>query len=151
MTAYKVEQQELPQPVQALPARRVSPRLIPEGVPAASPSMASASPVPPAAPASAQPSTSAEPRMAIPISEYRDLCQALKTSTASQSRLAQEMATLRSQQQQMMATQAQHTFILRQLQQHLGLPSAEEEATPTTTEPHAPHPSAAPASAEPSS
>ncbi|RVW94325.1 hypothetical protein CK203_037935 [Vitis vinifera] len=49
---------------------------------------------PPAAPASSQPSTSAEPRMAIPISEYRELCRALETLTASQSNLAQEMAAI---------------------------------------------------------
>ncbi|RVW68341.1 putative mitochondrial protein [Vitis vinifera] len=47
-------------------------------------------PAPPAAPASSQPSTSAEPRMAIPISEYRELCRALETLTASQSNLAQD-------------------------------------------------------------
>ncbi|XP_034672453.1 protein piccolo-like [Vitis riparia] len=74
MTAYKMEQPELPQPAQIPAARRASPRFIPEGIPVASPSIAKASPVPPVAPNSAQPSTSAEPRMAIPISEYRDLC-----------------------------------------------------------------------------
>ena len=44
-----------------------------------------------------------------------------------------------------LATQTQHTAILRQLQHHLGLPSATEHLTPTTavlhseaTEPHAP-------------
>ncbi|RVW88209.1 hypothetical protein CK203_038675 [Vitis vinifera] len=38
---------------------------------------------PPVVPASSQPSTSAEPRMAIPISEYRELCRSLETLTAS--------------------------------------------------------------------
>ncbi|XP_034690456.1 apidaecins type 73-like [Vitis riparia] len=88
MTAYRMEQPELPQPAQIPTARRASPRLIPEGIPVASPSIARAPPVPPVTPASAQPSTSAEPRMAIPISEYRDLCQALQILTASQSSLA---------------------------------------------------------------
>ena len=134
MTAYRMEQPELPQPAQVPAARRASPRLIPEGIPVASPTIATAPPVPPTA--SAQPSTSAEPRMAIPISEYRDLCQALQTLTASQSSLAQEMAALRARQEQMMTTQAQHTTILRQLQHHLGLPAADEHVTPTTVEPH---------------
>ncbi|RVW76377.1 hypothetical protein CK203_049847 [Vitis vinifera] len=59
MTAYKVDQQEPPQPA----ARRASPRHIPEGITVAAPAIPRA---PPAAPASSQPSTSAEPRMAIP-------------------------------------------------------------------------------------
>ncbi|RVW71842.1 Retrovirus-related Pol polyprotein from transposon 17.6 [Vitis vinifera] len=63
---------ERPQPA----ARRASPRHIPEGITVAAPAIPRA---PPAAPASSQPSTSAEPRMAIPISEYRELC-ALETS-----------------------------------------------------------------------
>ncbi|XP_034684097.1 vegetative cell wall protein gp1-like [Vitis riparia] len=83
MTAYRMEQPKLPQPAQIPATRRASPRLIPEGIPVASPTIARASPVPPVAPASSQPSTSAEPRMAIPIFEYRDLCQALQTLTAS--------------------------------------------------------------------
>ncbi|RVW18318.1 Retrovirus-related Pol polyprotein from transposon 17.6 [Vitis vinifera] len=77
------------QPEQPQPAaRRASPRHIPE----------------------------AEPRMAIPISEYRELCRALETLTASQSSLAQEMAAIRACQEQMLATQAQQAAILRQLQ-----------------------------------
>ncbi|RVW58557.1 hypothetical protein CK203_111400 [Vitis vinifera] len=49
---------------------------------------------------------------------------------ASQSSLAQEMAAIRACQEQMLTTQAQHTAILRQLQHHLGLPSAAEHLTP---------------------
>ncbi|RVW29302.1 hypothetical protein CK203_103590, partial [Vitis vinifera] len=103
MTAYKVDQPGQPQPA----ARRASPRHIPE------------------------PSTSAEPRMAIPISEYRELCRALETLTASQSSLAQEMAAIRACQEQMLATQAQQAAILRQLQVHFDLPQAVEPSTDT--------------------
>ncbi|RVW59596.1 Retrovirus-related Pol polyprotein from transposon 17.6 [Vitis vinifera] len=88
---------------------------------------------------SSQPSTSAEPRMAIPISEYRELCRSLETLTASQSSLAQEMAAIRACQEQMLATQAQHTAILRQLQLHFDLPPAVEPSTSTTAVPHS-HP-----------
>ncbi|XP_034694004.1 anther-specific proline-rich protein APG-like [Vitis riparia] len=77
MIAYRMEQPELPQPAQIPAARRASPRFIPEGIPVASPTIARAPSVSPVAPTPSQPSTSAEPRMAIPISEYRDLCQAL--------------------------------------------------------------------------
>ena len=76
--------------------------------------------------------------MAILISEYRDLWHTLQTLTATQSSLAQEMLAIRSQQEQILTTQTQHTAILRQLQHHLGLPSAIEHLIPTTTEPHAP-------------
>ncbi|RVW66279.1 Transposon Tf2-8 polyprotein [Vitis vinifera] len=82
-----------------------------------------------------QPSTSAEPRMAIPISEYRELCRALETLTASQSNLAQEMAAIRACQEQMLASQAQQAAILRQLQVHFDLPQAVEPST-TPPEPH---------------
>ena len=133
MTAYRVEQPGRPQPAEIPAARRASPRHIPEGIPIASPTISRA---PPVTPASSEPSTSAEPRMAIPISEYRELCRSLQTLTASQSSLAQEMAAIRACQEQMLTTQAQHTTILRQLQHHLGLPSAAEHLTPTTTVPH---------------
>ncbi|RVW68642.1 hypothetical protein CK203_062146 [Vitis vinifera] len=95
---------------------------------------------PPAASASSQPSTSAEPRMAIPISEYRDLCRALETLTASQSSLAQEMAAIRACQEQILATQAQQAAILRQLQVHFDLPTSCRALHFYSTEPH-PHPS----------
>ncbi|RVW63916.1 hypothetical protein CK203_055722 [Vitis vinifera] len=59
-----------------------------------------------------------------------EIYAALQTLTASQSSLAQEMAAIRARQEQMLTTQAQHTAILRQLQHHLGLPSAAEHLTP---------------------
>ncbi|RVW77432.1 hypothetical protein CK203_048045 [Vitis vinifera] len=90
----------------------------------------------PAAPAPSQPSTSAEPRMAIPISEYRELCRALETLTASQSNLAQELAAIKACQEQMLASQAQQAAILRQLQVHFDLPQAVEPSTETPPEPH---------------
>ena len=79
MTAYKVDQPEQPQPA----ARRASPRHIPEGITVVAPAIPRAPPVASIASASSQPSTSAEPRMTIPISEYRELCRALETLTAS--------------------------------------------------------------------
>ncbi|WKA06691.1 hypothetical protein VitviT2T_024581 [Vitis vinifera] len=133
MTAYKVDQPEQPQPA----TRRASPRHIPEGITVAAPTIPRA---PLAAPASSQPSTSTEPRMAIPISKYRELCRALETLTASQSSLAQEMAAIRACQEQMLATQAQQAAILRQLQLHFDLPPAVEPSTSTPAVPHS-HPS----------
>nr|CAN66654.1 hypothetical protein VITISV_014607 [Vitis vinifera] len=118
MTAYRVEQPGRPQPAEIPAARRASPRHIPEGIPIASPVISRA---PPVTPASSQPSSSAEPRMAIPISEYRDL--------------AQEMAAIRACQEQMFATQAQHTAILRQIQHHLGIISPPEHSIPIPPEP----------------
>ncbi|WKA03611.1 hypothetical protein VitviT2T_021711 [Vitis vinifera] len=89
MTTYRVEQPERPQPA----TRRASPRHIPEGIPIAAPAIPRA---PPVTPASSEPSTSAEPRMAIPISKYRELCRSLQTLIASQSSLAQEMAAIQA-------------------------------------------------------
>nr|CAN80822.1 hypothetical protein VITISV_032091 [Vitis vinifera] len=129
MTAYKVDQPGQPQPA----ARRASPRRIPEGITVAAPAIPRA---PPAAPASSQPSTSAEPRMAIPISEYRELCRALETLTASQSNLAQEMVAIKACQEQMLASQTQQAAILRQLQVHFDLPQAVEPSISTPPEPH---------------
>ena len=45
------------------------------------------------------------------------------------------MTTLRSHQEQIITTQAQHTVILRQIQHHLGLISAPEHATSSPPEP----------------
>nr|CAN81767.1 hypothetical protein VITISV_033398 [Vitis vinifera] len=95
MTAYRAKQPELPQPVEIPATRRASPDHIPEGIPIASPTTSRA---PPVTPASSEPSTLVEPRMAIPILEYRDLYRTLQTLTASQSSLAQEMATIRARQ-----------------------------------------------------
>ena len=74
--------------------------------------------------------------MAIPISEYRELCRALETLTASQSNLVQEMAAIKACQEQMLATQAQQVAILRQPQVHFDLPQAVEPSTSTPAEPH---------------
>nr|CAN62789.1 hypothetical protein VITISV_024903 [Vitis vinifera] len=129
MTAYKIDQPGQPQPA----ARRASPRHIPEGITLATPAIPRA---PPAAPNSSQPSTLAEPRMAIPISEYRELCRALETLTNFQSNLAQEMAAIKACQEQMLASQAQQAAILRQLQVHFDLPQAVEPSISTPPEPH---------------
>ena len=95
MTTYRAKQPELPQPVEIPAARRASPNHIPDGIPIASLTISRA---PPVTPASLEPSTSVEPRMAIPILEYKDLYRTLQTLTASQSNLAQEMATIRARQ-----------------------------------------------------
>ena len=95
MTTYRAEQPELPQPAEIPAARRASPDHIPDGIPIASPTISRA---PLVTLASSEPSTSVESRMAIPILEYRDLYRTLQTLTASQSSLAQEMATIRARQ-----------------------------------------------------
>ena len=52
---------------------------------------------------------------------------------------ANQMAAIQACQEQMLATQAQHTAILRQLQHHFDLPLAAEPSTSTTAVPHS-HP-----------
>ncbi|KAL6319843.1 hypothetical protein AAG906_036911 [Vitis piasezkii] len=96
-------------------------------VPSADPTTPQPSPV---FSATSQPSSSAEPRTTISISEYRALCHTLQTLTTSQSILTQEMAALRTQ----------HTAILRQIQSHLGIPSAPQHQMPAPLEPTEPTP-----------
>ncbi|RVW20720.1 hypothetical protein CK203_115926 [Vitis vinifera] len=53
------------------------------------------------------------------------------------------MTALRAYQEQIIATQTQHTAILRQIQHHLGIPPTPEHPIPILSEPtepsHAPH------------
>ena len=53
--------------------------------------------------------------IAISISEFRGLCHTLQTFTATQSVLTQQMAAVCAHQDQLIATQTQHTAILRQI------------------------------------
>ncbi|RVW97587.1 hypothetical protein CK203_046524 [Vitis vinifera] len=101
------EQPQEPQPIET-PADTRAPA---PAVPSADPTTPQPSPV---FSATSQPSSSAEPRTTISISEYRALCHTLHTLTTSQSTLTQEMAALRAHQEQIIATQTQHTAILRQ-------------------------------------
>ena len=101
-----VEQPQEPQPIET-PADTRAPA---PAVPYADPTTPQPSPV---FSATSQPSSSAEPRTTISISEYRALCHTLQTLTTSQRILTQEMAALRAHQEQIIATQTQHTAILR--------------------------------------
>ncbi|RVW18146.1 hypothetical protein CK203_112474 [Vitis vinifera] len=131
MTAYSVdqgaptgaehpEQPEEPQPVE-IPADMRAPTLaVPstKPIPEVTPSAPPATPrTPPVIPATSEPSPSSEPRIAIFISEYR---------------------ALRAHQEHIIATQTKHTAILRQIQHHLGIPSAPEHPIPIFSEPTKP-------------
>ncbi|RVW34651.1 hypothetical protein CK203_106438 [Vitis vinifera] len=123
------EQPEEPQPIEIptdtrAPAFAVpSTKPIPEVAPSASP--ATPRP-PPVIPTTSESSSSFEPRTTISISEYRALCHTLQALTTSQSILTQEMTTLHAHQEHIIATQNQHIAIMRQIQHHLGIPSAPE-------------------------
>ena len=88
MTAYRAKHLELPQPQHSedpqpteIPAaRRASLQPIHEGIPSAIPAIHN---TPPVIPAASEPFTSAEPRIAIPFSEYTDLCHTLQTLTVT--------------------------------------------------------------------
>ncbi|RVX02474.1 hypothetical protein CK203_031210 [Vitis vinifera] len=113
--SYKVDQPEQP-----AAARRASPRHIPEGITVAAPAIPRA---PPAAPASSQPSTSAEPRMAIPISEYRELCRHWRPHSFSEQSCSEWQPLEHAkrcwhQPRADVGHSGQHTAILRQLQLH---------------------------------
>ena len=121
------EQPQEPQPIETPADTRAPAPVVPsaEPIPEVAPSVSPATPQPsPVFSATSQPSSSAEPRTTISISEYRALCHTLQALTTSQSILTQEMTALRAHQEQIIATQTQHTAILRQIQSHLGIPSA---------------------------
>ncbi|WJZ97337.1 hypothetical protein VitviT2T_015947 [Vitis vinifera] len=80
---------------------------------------------PPVVPATFVPHPS-ESSIVISISKFRGLCHTLQTLTATQSVLAQQMAAICAHQDQLIATQTQHTVILRQIQHHLGILSPPE-------------------------
>ncbi|RVW85823.1 hypothetical protein CK203_055404 [Vitis vinifera] len=90
---------------------------------------------PPVIPPILEPSPSSEPRIAIPIIEYRGLCHTFQALATSQSILTQQITTLSAHQEQIIATQTQHTAILRQIQHHLGIISPPEHPTPISLEP----------------
>nr|CAN82693.1 hypothetical protein VITISV_044325 [Vitis vinifera] len=95
------------------------------------------------------PATSAPPpfesTITISASEFRGLCHTLQTLTTTQSVLAQQMAVIRAHQDQLIATQTQHTAILRQIQQHLGILMPPEHDMPGPSEPTDPSQEAPPA------
>nr|CAN64794.1 hypothetical protein VITISV_018311 [Vitis vinifera] len=88
----------------------------------------------PVIPAASEPPSS-ESGIAISISEFRGLCHTLQTLTATQSILTQQIAAIRAHQDQLIPTQTQHTAILRQIQQHLGILSPLEHDIPIPSEP----------------
>ena len=107
-----------------------------EHIPEVAPYAPQATPqTPPVIPPISEPCPSTEPRIAIPIIEYRRLCHTFQALATSQSILTQQMTVLRAHQEQIIATQTQHTAILRQIQHHLGIISALEHAIPSTPEP----------------
>ena len=88
----------------------------------------------PVIPPTSEPSPLAKPRIAIPIIEYTGLCHTFQALATSQSILTQQITALRAHQEQIVATQAQYTTILRQIQHQLGIISAPEHATPSPSE-----------------
>ena len=112
-----------------------------EPIPEVAPSAPPATPqTPPVFPATSEPSSSFEPRTTTTISEYRALCHTLQALTTSQIILTQEMTALRAHHKQIVATQTQHTAILRQIQHHLGIPSAPQHQMLAPLEPTEPTP-----------
>nr|CAN77355.1 hypothetical protein VITISV_003683 [Vitis vinifera] len=99
MTAYRVDQPGRPQPAEIPAARRASPRHIPE----------------------------AEPRMAIPISEYRELCRSLHLRAALLRRW-QPLEHARSRCSPLRP-------ILRQIHHHLGIISPPKHSIPIPPKP----------------
>ena len=129
---------EEPQPVEILTDMRAPAPTVPSTGPM--PEVASSAPpatlgTPPVVPSPFEPPPPSESRIAISISEFKGLYHTLQTLTASQSILTQQMEAIRAHQDQLIATQTQHTAILRQIHQHLGILSPPEHAIPIPSEP----------------
>ena len=122
---------EIPTDMRAPTPTVPSTKPIPEVTPSAPPTTPQ---TPPVIPSISEPPPSSEPRIAISISEYRGLCHTLQALTTSQSILTQQMTALHAHQEQIIATQTQHTAILRQIQHHLAILSTLEHPIPILLE-----------------
>ena len=91
---------------------------MPEVIHSTSPITQGAPPVMPASPA---PPPLSEPAVTVSLTEFRGLVRSLQTLSTAQDSIIHQMATIRAHQDQIIATQAQHTTILHQIQQHLSL------------------------------
>ena len=109
------EQLEEPQPVEIPANMRAPAHAAPtEPIPEIAPFSPPATPrTPLVIPPISEPSPSSEPRIPLPISQYRGLCHTFQALATSQSILTQQMTALRAHQEQIIATQTQHTAILR--------------------------------------
>ncbi|RVW84643.1 hypothetical protein CK203_044644 [Vitis vinifera] len=85
---------------------------MPEAIHSTSPITQGAPPVMPATPA---PPPSSEPTVTVSLTEFRGLVRSLQTLSTAQDSIIQQMATIRAHQDQIIATQAQHTTILYQI------------------------------------
>ncbi|RVW20711.1 hypothetical protein CK203_115919 [Vitis vinifera] len=72
--------------------------------------------VPPVMPATPVPPPSSEPTVTVSLTEFRGLVRSLQTLGTAQDSIIHQMATIRAHQDQIIATQAQHTTILHQIQ-----------------------------------
>ncbi|RVW27962.1 hypothetical protein CK203_094103 [Vitis vinifera] len=70
---------------------------------------------PPVVPATPAPPPSSEPTVIVSLTEFRGLVHSLQTLSTVQDSIIQQMATIRVHQDQIIATQAQHTTILYQI------------------------------------
>ncbi|RVW87091.1 hypothetical protein CK203_048333 [Vitis vinifera] len=91
------------------------------------------------------PPPSSEPTVTISLTQFRGLERSLQTLSTAQDSIIHQMATIRAHQDQIIATQAQHTTILHQIQQHLSMqtPLGHDRSAPS--EPLVPHEESLPA------
>ncbi|WKA01357.1 hypothetical protein VitviT2T_019640 [Vitis vinifera] len=78
-------------------------------------------PAPPVVPATSAPPPSSEPTVTVSLTEFRGLVHSLQILSTAQDSLIQQMANIRAHQDQIIATQTQHTTILHQIQQYLSM------------------------------
>nr|CAN68700.1 hypothetical protein VITISV_026013 [Vitis vinifera] len=140
--AYEPAQQaEIP--IEIIPLAPTTPSIVPmpEAISSASPTILEA---PLIVPATSTPPPS-ESSITISTLEFRGPCHTLQTLSTTQGALFQQMTVIRAHQDQFIAMQTQHTTILSQIQQHLGILPPPEHEMPGPSEPTAPSEEATPA------
>ena len=130
-------------PTEIIPSAPITPSTVPtpEATSSAPPTTPKA---PPIIPATSTPPPS-ESSITTSTSEFRGLCHTLQTLSTTQSVLAQQMAIICACQDQLIAMQTQHTAILSQIWQHLGIPPPPEHNIPGPSESTTPSKEATPA------
>ena len=130
-------------PIEIIPLAPTAPSTVPtpKAISSASPTILEA---PPIVPATSTPPPS-ESSITISTSEFRGPHHTLQTLSSTQGALFQQMTVIRAHQDQFIAMQTQHTTILSQIQQHLGILPPPEHEMPGPSEPTAPSEEATPA------
>ena len=130
-------------PTEIIPPTLAAPSIVPMPK-ATSSAPPTTSKAPPVVPTTSAPLPS-ESSITISTSKFRGLCHTLQTLSTTQGALFQQMAVICAHQDQLIAMQTQHTAILSQIQQNLGILPPPKYDMLSPSEPTTPSEEATPA------